>query len=119
MDLLPRELVNLISEYLDKVSDLSKLRRTNKNYLFLKLTARRNDNSLLILLNLYPDKAWNYSSLSMNPNITWEIVQANPEIPWSYGYLSVNPNITWEIVKNNSQVPWIYSDLSRNKFNKK
>jgi hypothetical protein len=28
-----------------------------------------------------------------------EIIRANPQIRWLYHALSINPNITWEIVK--------------------
>jgi hypothetical protein len=38
-----------------------------------------------------PDKHWSYAWLSLNPNITWDIVDANPDIPWDYGMLSGNP----------------------------
>ena len=38
----------------------------------------------------HPDKQWNYEDLSRNPNITWEIVQANPDKPWDYDNLSIN-----------------------------
>ena len=31
-----------------------------------------------------PDKRWDYGHLSGNPNITWEIIQANPDIDWDY-----------------------------------
>ena len=48
-----------------------------------------------------PDKAWDYSYLSENPNITWDIVLANPDKGWNYAYLSQNPNITWDIVSAN------------------
>ena len=61
---------------------------------------------------------WNYYGLSQNPNITWEIVQANPEKDWSYRYLSMNPNITWEIVQANPQIPWHYGSLSMNPMTK-
>ena len=44
------------------------------------------------------DKKWNWLGLSMNPNITWEIVKENPDKPWNWYYLSKNPNITWDIV---------------------
>ena len=33
-----------------------------------------------------PDKKWDYTMLSFNPNITWEIIQANPDKNWSYSY---------------------------------
>jgi hypothetical protein len=28
--------------------------------------------------------------LSLNPNITWEIIQSNPDKPWNYNWLSCN-----------------------------
>jgi len=47
-----------------------------------------------------------YRILSLNPNITWEIVRDNPDKPWDYYCLSLNPNITMETVKNNPHRPW-------------
>ena len=32
----------------------------------------------------HPNKNWDYSVLSHNPNITWEIVQENPGKHWCY-----------------------------------
>ena len=55
-----------------------------------------------------------FTFLSSNPNITWEIVQANIDKPWNYGGLSSNPNITWEIVKANPDKPWDYYCLLEN-----
>ena len=99
-------------------------------------------NHLYILLELYPNAEWEYYWLSMNPNITWDIIQnnptifadyfwlsenpnitwdimkANPDEDWYYEWLSSNPNITWDIVRNNPQIPWNYYWLSINKFNK-
>ena len=37
-----------------------------------------------------PHKDWCYIWLSENPNITWEIVQANPDKPWDFQLLSWN-----------------------------
>ena len=31
------------------------------------------------------------NTMSSNPNITWEHVEANPDIPWNYNFLSGNP----------------------------
>jgi len=31
-----------------------------------------------------PDKPWHYQWLSINPNVTWQIVQDNPDIDWNY-----------------------------------
>ena len=64
--------------------------------------------------------------LSINPNITWEIIQSNSRpngncITWDYNMLSRNPNITWDIVKSNpypngenSSNTWNYDILSEN-----
>jgi len=65
-----------------------------------------------------PKKRWNYKFLSSNPNITWSIVQANPDKPWDYCNLSKNPNITWSIVKANPDKPWNYNFLFLNQTNR-
>ena len=54
----------------------------------------------------------------MNPNITWEIVQANPDMPWNWRGLSANPNITPGIVQANLHKDWDWCKLSNNKFSK-
>ena len=59
---------------------------------------RNNVNHLAILLDLFPNKPWDWTVLSHNPNITWEIVQNNPDKPWNWSGLSFNPNITWDII---------------------
>ena len=62
-----------------------------------------------------PDKPWDYTMLSMNPNITWDIIENNPNKPWNYNFLAhFNPNITWEIVQANPNKPWDYHMLSGN-----
>ena len=38
----------------------------------------------------HPDKPWDYSRMSSNPNITWDIVEENPDVPWDYIVLSAN-----------------------------
>ena len=55
-----------------------------------------------------PKNFLNFDILSKNPNITWEIVQANPDKPWNFKMLSQNSNITWDIVKANPNKPWNY-----------
>jgi len=71
------------------------------------------------LLQLYPDKPWNWYGLSSNPNISWEIVCSNPDKPWDWYELSMNPNITLEIVCSNPDKPWNWYGLSKNpKFNR-
>ena len=63
-----------------------------------------------------PEKPWEWSGLSYNPNITWEIVQDNPDKPWDWKGLSRHPNITWEIIQDNPDKPWDFTDMSWNTF---
>ena len=69
-------------------------------------------------INLTPQKEWNFSYLSANPNITWDIVSANPDKAWDYANLSMNPNITWDIVSANPDIDWNYRCLSMNPMSK-
>jgi hypothetical protein len=71
-----------------------------------------------------PGKPWDYKSLSMNPNVTWNFILANKNKPWDYkderdpqmnrSLLSINPNITWDIVKANPDINWCYGQLISN-----
>ena len=40
------------------------------------------------------DKPWDWSQLSANPNITFDIVLSNLDKHWDWVHLSINPNIT-------------------------
>jgi len=60
-----------------------------------------NPNTTWEMVQAYPDKPWDWGLLSRNPNITWEIVQNNPDKPWNQWGLFENPNMTWEIVQAN------------------
>ena len=53
-----------------------------------------------------PDKKWDYISLSRNPNITWDIVNANPDIEWDYLALSCN-KMTKDPFFQNKQLSYI------------
>ena len=57
---------------------------------------------------------WNWSSLSSNENITWEIVKENIDKPWDWCVLSYNKNITWEIVNENIDMLLNWYWLSKN-----
>jgi hypothetical protein len=38
-------------------------------------------NVLVKLLKKYPDKPWEWESISKNPNITMKFIEKNPNIP--------------------------------------
>jgi hypothetical protein len=60
---------------------------------------------LLNIINDNPNKKWDWEFISSNPNITWEIIEANLDLPWSWDYISQNPNITMEIIETNLDEP--------------
>ena len=45
-----------------------------------------------------PDKPWDWDYLSLNPNVTWDVVQANLDKPWVWDWLSENPNLTRDVI---------------------
>ena len=61
-----------------------------------------------------PKLSWSYRHMSENANITWEMIRANPRRQWNYKSLSGNSIITWQIVQENPQIPWDYTELSLN-----
>ena len=54
------------------------------------------------------------NSLSRSESITIDDVISNPDIPWNYNYLSVNPNITWKIINIHPEIPWSLPDIAGN-----
>jgi len=49
---------------------------------------------------------WNYQDLSLNPNITFDIVLNNLDKKWCFHRLSSNPNITIDIIIQYNQFNW-------------
>lgn len=88
----------------------------------------------------HPEKRWHWWTLSMNPNITTEIIMNHSDLPWNYTYLSnyckhiitpeliqqtyhkrwtytivsALPCIHWNFITENPQIPWCYNGLSEN-----
>ena len=61
--------------------------------------------------------------LSNNSNITWECTNNRfitniPNTSYNWNYLSVNPNITLDIIETNMEKPWDWEGYSNNKFTK-
>ena len=88
----------------------SVLRSPNKPWNYRELSL--NSNITWEIVEAHPEKPWDYQGLSQNYNITWEIIEAHPEKPWDYFWVSGNPNITWEIIQAHPEVPWDYLQLS-------
>jgi hypothetical protein len=45
-----------------------------------------------------------------------DIILKNPDLPWNWSHISENQNITWEIIIQNLDKPWDWQQLSINKF---
>ena len=45
-----------------------------------------------------------------------DIIQSNPDKPWDWSGLSCNPNITLSIIQSNPDKPWDWYNLALNKF---
>jgi hypothetical protein len=61
---------------------------------------------------------WDYTYLSANPTITWDMVEADQEMyrrhEWDYDILSINHNISFDIVDAHTEIDWCYTGLSKN-----
>jgi hypothetical protein len=65
---------------------------------------------------------WNWSGISLNPNITWDIIQkySNEErtgikgLKWDKRALSSHPNITWSIISSNLDWGWDWKRVNIN-----
>ena len=49
---------------------------------------------------------WDYDSLSSNPSVTLELIDAFPHYPWIWCRVSQNPNLTLDYVLSHPQIPW-------------
>jgi len=56
--------------------------------------------------------------ISLNPSITFDIVEATLDKPWNHEFLCLNPNITYEYVTNTTNINWSYRMLCHNKMSK-
>ena len=61
-----------------------------------------------------PDNPWNWSYISVNPNITWEIIRDNPNKEWDWHSISYHPNITMDIIMDNRDKPWDWMAITYN-----
>ena len=49
---------------------------------------------------------WNWTELSMNPNLTWNIIKENRDLPWNWRCIIQREFITWDIIQKNPYMPW-------------
>jgi hypothetical protein len=83
----------------------------NWNYQYLSM----NKNLTFDIVVKHPDKPWNWDILSRHINITFEIIQDNLDKPWNWKIIGFSENITWDIILNNLDKPWNFDLLSQYK----
>ena len=59
-----------------------------------------------------PDKPWDWSGISYNPNLTMDTIKENPDKSWNWSYISYNPNITMDIIKEPVKKPWLFKIIN-------
>jgi hypothetical protein len=66
-----------------------------------------------------PESIWNPITLSMNYNLTMEIINKNLLVGYDWEYISLNPTLDWlEDILPNIDKPWNWISLSKNLFTK-
>lgn len=76
----------------------------NLNWDYTKLSSNEYITWNMIKDNL--QKPWDFSKLSSNPIITWDIIENTPFLKWDWSSITVNVNITLDIISNNINYPW-------------
>lgn len=85
-----------------------------KSDIFKNFYNRIGGNPLETLILNYPNKPWNWNSLSENPNITAKIIETFPNKPWNWDILSESPFLTIKVVVKLKEKPWNWKKLSSN-----
>lgn len=72
-------------------------------------------NQLWSLIELYPDKPWDWSQISANPSTTIDIINKHATIiAWYWSSISMNKSITMDIIKQHIHYPWNWTTVSQN-----
>jgi hypothetical protein len=110
------DIIHIIFDAIKKGLTYKNILRLNKQYNASYISHKdKYENNIIRLIDENPDISWDWSGLSRNPNITWNVIQNNLHKPWNWRYVSCNPNITWEIILNNINKPWYWDALSHRK----
>lgn len=119
MELLPLEVVEIVSKFLPYIDDVVHLKCTCKHFktnlslhpgaeesdleLFVRVHSVELDYDKLIINSFSPrfisrnmDKKWNERRLSSYSRLTDDIVRNNPDFPWNYRIVWSNPSISFD-----------------------
>lgn len=66
-----------------------------------------------------PKLPWDWAVVSMNFNVTMNMVRSLPNKKWNKNFMSYNPNLTVKYILDHPSKDWDWSYLmSKNTFNK-
>jgi len=75
-----------------------------------------NRNITMEMIEKYTNKPWDWEYMSCNSNITMEFVEKYSDKPWNWHYMSYNPNITMEIMEKYPNKNWDWFGIPLNTF---
>ena len=67
------------------------------------------EREIIIFINKYPNKPWDWSWISENENITMDMIETYHTLPWDWKSISRNPNLTLKMIEKNPTMPWNWS----------
>ena len=70
-------------------------------------------NILQYLLEKYPDKDWNWETISQLPDISFNDIKKHLDWPWDWNNgVSYNPNLTLEWLESFPDKDWSWETIS-------
>ena len=75
-----------------------------------------NSNTLIKLINKYPEKKWDWDLISCNSNINMKDIEENIDKPWNWEYISLNSNLTLDFIEKYNDKKWDWHNISSNEF---
>jgi hypothetical protein len=74
-----------------------------------------NPNLTMEMILKHKDKNWYWNFVSMNKGITMQNIKDHIDFPWNWIYVSLNPNLTIEMIDEFPDKPWDVISIVRNR----
>ena len=88
------------------------LRNKNNPWCWERLSYNKSVITSWAMVTDHPEIPWDYTGLTTQPWLTWDIVVNDLDKPWDFYVLSTRSDIaTWEIVSTHPALPWSWSAM--------
>lgn len=77
-----------------------------EKYISWKYGENEKYNPISTLIELYPEKKWDWYYISLNHNLKLKTVLKYLNLPWDWDAVSQNPNITLIDILGHPELPW-------------